>query len=139
MRYTNASLAAAGASALAGIPTEIIGVSTQEKRDAARASRDARDVAAHAAWAAIIRKVFDAAASEPYAKVCITEWAGILKFDPEGEDYGHYREMPTAAELDAFIKNTPESKAFPLLRDFAECADSYEAQRFDAFLTKAKA
>lgn len=141
-KITNAFLADAGATALATLPlpaTLPAGLDAYDCRAARQAEREARDIAAHAAWAGIIRTVFEAASVETHAKTCITTWAGVLRFDPDGEEYGHYREMPTADEVEAYIASLPASRAVAALRNFSEAADSLESQQFDRFLAKSSA
>lgn len=59
------------------------------------AAREASSAAYQAAYRGLMANLVQAAyAGDAFAKGYVTEAFGDLQFDPEGEEYGHFRTLP---------------------------------------------
>ena len=122
---SDASICAAGKMAFASLPAPVVlpapsRVDAAARRSMRHAERIARKLTAHTAWAAIVRGVFAAAATSEFAKMVITEWAGVVEFDADGEEFGHYRRMPTAEDVEAYVAETTPARAYVILMNLAD-------------------
>ena len=82
-------------------------------------------LAADAVLASIVQPVFKAAATDRDAAVCLAAWANDLAFSPDGGEHG---EMPSGAEISAFISYMSGARVAAMLTDFALCSATLAAR-----------